>query len=165
MINLKDQGMCKLCWGVSAFLLVALLVSGYIFGVQGNVTPAQGTDTRKAIVLTAPERDMILAEMRGWLETIQDITVGYAEKNMDDVYETAHKAGMAAATGIPPQLLTKLPGDFKLMGMGTHKAFDGIATEAKSMGDDQVISDKLGTLMTNCVTCHKIYRFKVKGQQ
>ena len=153
--------MCRLCWGVSALLLVAVLTGGYVFGIQGTVSAATGTDSRKAIVLSAPERDMILAEMRGWLETIQDITVGYAEKNMDDVFESAHKAGMAASSSVPPHLIAKLPGDFKLMGMGTHKAFDEIANEAKSMGDGQVISSKLGNLMTNCVTCHKIYRFKV----
>ncbi len=156
--------MCRLCWGITSLLFVTVLAGVYVFGIQGSVIAATGTDTRKVIVLTEPERDMILAEMRSWLETVQDITVGYAEKNMDDVYNSARKAGMAASAAVPPQLIAKLPGDFKLMGMGTHKAFDAIANEAKSMGDEQVISRKLGNLMSNCVTCHKIYRFKVKGK-
>jgi cytochrome c556 len=54
--------------------------------------------------------------------------------------------------------MKKLPLDFKQLGMGTHKAFDQLAIDAKDLGDKQQTIEQLGQLMNNCVACHKLYR-------
>ena len=45
---------------------------GYVFVIRGSV--AVSDDGRTAIVISAGERDLVLAEMRGFLESLEAIT-------------------------------------------------------------------------------------------
>jgi hypothetical protein len=58
-------------------------------------------------------------------------------------------------------LITKLPLEFKMLGMATHGIFDEIALEAEGLGDPAIILDKLSDVLNNCTTCHAAYRFDV----
>ena len=72
---------CKLCWGITAALIVGVISVGAWFFVVGNV--AESDDGRTAIFLTAGERDFVLAEMRGLLEAVETITTELSENNME----------------------------------------------------------------------------------
>ena len=148
----------KVSWTVTAILAIMLAFVGFKF-VTGSVE--QTDDGRTAILLTAPEKDLILGEMRTFLEGVQTIVKAISEDDMDAVATTATSIGMAATGGEPAQLIAKLPLDFKALGMGTHKAFDDLAMEATDMGDSTIVLSKLGELMLRCTSCHAGYRFDV----
>lgn len=149
---------CKLCWGVSAVLAVIVAFIGFQF-VTGTTT--QSEDGRTAIIMTSPERDLILSEMRTFLEGVQTIVEAIAADDMETVATTATSIGMAATGGEPAALIAKLPLDFKSLGMGTHQAFDELSMEASDMGDGTIVLAKLGELMLRCTSCHAGYRFEV----
>jgi len=147
--------MCKVCW---ILVLILAVISGglaYTFLVKGETIAA--SDGRKALLLEAGERDLVLGEMRQFLEAVQ-IIVAAGEDDMESVVKAARKVGFAAQQGVPASLMKKLPLDFKKLGMGTHKAFDQLAIDAKDLGDKQQVIEQLGQLMNNCVACHKLYR-------
>ncbi len=152
--------MCKFCWGLSALLVIAIGTMAYLFVIKGSVAPSD--DGRTAVILSAGERDLVLTEMRGFLESVQAITMGVVKKDMKRVYENAHKAGMVNAGEVPTSLMGKLPLEFKKLGMATHKAFDDLALEAQDIGDPQIMLSKLGTLMNNCTTCHAAYKLDIE---
>ena len=152
--------MCKFCWGLSIALLVLCAGLGYMLMFRGNVTSSE--DGRTAIILSAGERDLVLREMRGFLENVQGITEAIGNGDMKTVSAAARKAGKASANEVPVSLMTKLPMAFKTLGMATHKAFDDLAMEAQDMGDQQEILKKLASLMINCTTCHASYRLEVQ---
>ncbi len=147
--------MCKVCWILVLILAVIAGGLGYTFLIKGETVAA--SDGRKALLLEAGERDLVLSEMRQFLEAVQTI-IAAKEEDMDNVVKAARKVGFAAQQGVPASLMKKLPLDFKQLGMGTHKAFDQLAIDAKDLGDKQQVIEQLGQLMNNCVACHKLYR-------
>lgn len=152
---------CKICWTLTVLLAVALGAIAFQF-VNGSTIKSE--DGRTAIVMTSPERDLILGEMRTFLEGVQTIVEAIAADDMETVSATATSIGMAATGGEPAALIAKLPLDFKALGMGTHQAFDDLSMEASDMGDSQVVLAKLGELMLRCTSCHAGYRFEVETQ-
>ncbi|MFK5978759.1 MAG: hypothetical protein QM488_07735 [Rhizobiaceae bacterium] len=155
--------MCKLCWGVSALLIAVIVGMGYIFIIKGSTSTAD--DGRTAIFISEGERDLVLSEMRGFLEGVQEITSGLAKDDMKTVASSAQALGMAGAGNAPASLMAKLPLEFMTMGMDTHKAFDALSVEAQDIGDPKVILTKLSELMNNCTTCHAGYRFEIEGDK
>ncbi|MHA1128189.1 MAG: hypothetical protein ACTSRN_04460 [Alphaproteobacteria bacterium] len=151
---------CKLCWAVTSALVLFIAVMGYKFIVVGSV--AESDDGRTAIIMTPAERDMILGEMRTFLEGVQTIVEAIAEDDMETVASTATSIGMAATGGEPAALIAKLPLEFKTLGFGTHGAFDELAMEATDMGNSKIVLAKLGDLMLRCTSCHASYRFDIE---
>ncbi len=150
---------CKFCWALSALLIVAVAGMGYIFFNPGNLEKTD--DGRTAIILSAAERDLVLAEMRGFLEGTETIITGIAENDMKAIAQSAEKLGMPTAGQVPLALMAKLPSEFRSLGMATHRAFDALALEAQDMGDGKVILSELGELLNNCTTCHAAYRIDI----
>jgi len=134
-------------WGFSAAFV------GYKFVAGTTTTTEEG---REAIVLNAPERDLILAEMRGMLAAVQEIVTAVNEDDMAAVKETAHRVGMAEAQGVPAQLMLKLPMPFKQLGSATHKGFDEVSLAADF--DAAQVMEKLEENLSRCVACHEVYQ-------
>jgi hypothetical protein len=152
--------MCKICWGLSGLLVVIIAALAYFFVLPGSAEKAE--DGRTAIVLTPAERDMVLSEMRGFLETVQGITEGLADNDMEAIASSVRTLGAANAGGAPVSLMVKLPGAFRSLAMETHGGFDELAMEAEDMGDAQIVLGRLGDLMRKCTTCHAGYRFETE---
>jgi len=150
--------MCKICWFVVAVLVIGLAGMAYKFVYQGKVE--QSADGRTAILLNAGERDLVLAEMRAFLESTQQITAAVAAKDMQTAAVAARKVGRAAQQAVPGSLLGKLPLGFKTLGFDTHSKFDALARDANDLGDPQHTLDQLGVLMQNCVGCHAAFRIE-----
>lgn len=99
--------------------------------------------------------------MRGLLEAVETITLELSEDNMTGVATAARSVGMGSASGEPPTLIARLPLEFKRLGMATHSAFDDLAMEAEDMGDSSIMLGKLGSILTDCTSCHAGYRFDI----
>jgi len=150
----------KISWAITALAVVAMAAMAWVFLVRGNVV--ESNDGRTAVMLSAGERDIVLAEMRGFLEGVQSITEGLATGDMKVVVDSALAVGMANVQEVPASLMSKLPLDFKALGMTTHKAFDDLAREARDMGNEKVVLGKLGDLLQNCTGCHAGYRLDIE---
>jgi cytochrome c556 len=145
-------------------VLLLLVIAGgiykYIF--QGSVSG--GTDGRTAIQLDAGERDAVLAEMRTFLASLQQVTAGISENDPGRVAQHARKSGKAVQATLPGTLMGKLPVEFKQLGHDTHTRFDQLAMDAEDMGDVSHALTQLSTLIQNCVACHEAYRIVVSGK-
>jgi len=150
--------MCKICWIV--VLLLVLITGGmaYKFIIQGSVE--QGSDGRSAIQLNPGEKDMVLGEMRAFLQAVQSITAGLSGEDMASVVKSARSVGMAAQQAVPGALVGKLPLAFKKLGFDTHTKFDALALNAEQFGDPADTLKELSVLMENCVACHAAYRIE-----
>jgi cytochrome c556 len=60
---------------------------------------------------------------------------------------------------LPAPIRMKFPESFSQMGMATHKVFDQIARETKSINNPAPVLNQLSTAVQNCVACHATYRF------
>lgn len=150
---------CGFCWGLVVVLLILAAGMAWKFGWQGSVRPA--ADGRTAIVLEPGERALILAEMRGFVESIQQIAQGLSREEMETVIRAARKSGRAAQQQVPAPLMGKLPMTFKQLGLDTHQQFDQLALDAEQLGDPSHSLQQLGRLMQNCVACHSAYRLEI----
>ena len=148
--------MCKLCWMTTLVLLLAVSAMTYKFILSGSVAPS--SDGRQALLLEPGERDLVLAEMRAFLEAVQSITAAVGKKDSAKVAVEARKVGAAAQQAVPGSLVGKLPLTFKKLGFDTHKKFDMLALDADELEDTEHSLQQLSELMQNCVACHAAYR-------
>lgn len=153
---------CKICRIVNLVLIVAIAGLAYFFVVKGNTEPH--ADGRTVVLLAADERNMVLGEMRGLLETVQAVVQASVAGDMSAVSKVASAAGMVAAEGESAALIGKLPLDFMRLGMGTHKAFDALSLTAAGTDDPMVVLSELGTIMDKCTGCHAGYRLGIEGE-
>jgi cytochrome c556 len=135
----------------------------YTFLIKGETVAA--SDGRSAILLVEGERDMVLSEMRAFLDTVQTIINAANKEDMETVIKSARSVGFAAQQAVPASLMKKLPMSFKQLGMATHKAFDQLAIDAGDLGDKQQVMEQLGELMSNCVACHATYRIDLDTEK
>ena len=150
--------MCRLCWALVVMLLIVTAGMIYKFIFQGSVE--QSADGRQAIQLTIDERDLVLAEMRAFLQGAQEIVNGVVSDDMHAVAEAARRVGAATQRAVPGTLIAKLPIAFKKLGFDTHARFDELALDAEQLGDREHALSQLSALMQNCVACHTAYRFE-----
>lgn len=151
--------MNKKCMTIIAALFLIIAVGFYKFILQGST--AQSADGRTTILLNDSERNLVLAEMRGFLSSIQQINQGISENNMKLVAESARRSGKAAQGVVPGTLVGKLPIQFKKLGGDTHKRFDQLAMDAEDLEDGSHTLEQLSALMNNCVSCHAAYRIDI----
>ncbi|WP_177418508.1 cytochrome c [endosymbiont of Lamellibrachia barhami] len=148
--------MCKTCWTITALMLIVILGMAYKFIVVGSVE--QATDGRLSLQLEPAEKDLVMAEMRAFLVTVQQINEGVVQDDMKKVADAARKVGRAAQEAVPVSLMGKLPLDFKKLGFDTHTKFDSLALDAEQFGDKEQTLGALAELMQNCISCHAGYR-------
>lgn len=141
----------------------ALALAGGKAGRAMNV-PADTADYRTPVKLTAAQRNAVLAEMRGLLAAAHGVLEGLAARNPEQVSEAAASAGRSAAMEGDPNVRRNLPREFLELGVGTHRAFDALAEDARQgLSRDSVIS-RLSTITYRCVACHTTYRLVVRDQ-
>lgn len=146
-----------------AILLLIIVGGAYKFVYQGKTI--ESSDGRTEIILTDSERNLVLTEMRTFLITVQQITQGITDDNMDYVASSAKQVGNAAQAGVPGSLVGKLPLEFKKLGFDTHSKFDQLAMDAEDLGDREHTLTQLSELMQNCISCHTMYRFSISEDE
>ncbi len=149
--------MCKICWSAVAILMLVSAGLVYEFVIQAEVM--ESTDGRTTIQLDDNERNLVLSEMRLFLESVQQITRGISDNDMERVAEYARKSGRKAQKAVPESLAGKLPLAFKKLGFDSHAKFDLLALDAEQLGEGAHALAQLSTLLENCVACHAAYRF------
>jgi cytochrome c556 len=140
-----------------ALWLVTIAVLATMF-VRGNTTT--GSDDRTAVVLNTPERNLVLAEMRGLLTSTQAILDGLNRNDMKLVADAARAVGMGSAADVNPGLMAKLPLSFKQMGMGVHHEMDTLADAAQAGKSPAEIQGMLSNTLSTCVACHSAWQLK-----
>ena len=151
--------MNKTCLATTIVLLIIIAAGFYKFIIQGSTT--ENSDDRITLLLDDSERNLVLAEMRAFLASIQQINQGLSENNMELVALSARKSGNAAQGNMPGSLVGKLPIDFKKLGRDTHARFDQLAMDAEDLEDSSHTMGQLSRLMENCVSCHAMYRIDI----
>lgn len=140
-------------------LLFFKFVMGFIVLLEvGSISDARAADTRVPVWLNEIEHEFVLAEMRGFVESLQLVLSGLAENDMKTVAKAAKKSGKATANNAPSTLGKKFPSAFATLGGATHQLWDKLAAEAEDMGNKDELLKQLGILLNNCVTCHAGYR-------
>lgn len=145
------------------FLSVSLLLNIgliYFFVFRGEVIELE--DNRKAIVISKENKEVVLAEMRSFLESVQQINQGVLDNDAQMIINAGTNAGNDVVEKVPKGLMRKLPLAFKKMGFATHDLFDEISQEAKDHFNARNTQNKLSTLLNNCVACHKTYKLEVE---
>ena len=153
--------MCRICWVVVVILALVSTAVTYKFVLKGQV--ADSADGRTAILLDKNERDLVLSEMRGFLESVQQVTSGIAEDDMSLVARSARQSGTSTQMAVPGSLVGKLPLAFKKLGFDTHARFDELALDAEQLGDRDHSLSQMNAILGNCVACHATYRFDVSS--
>jgi len=142
-----------------ALLLWILTIAVFAwFFIRGNTTA--GTDGRAAIILQPGERDFVMKEMRGLLAATQGITEGASQGDMARIVKAARSAGLAGTAEVNPTLMTKLPIDFKRLGMSLHGDMDEIANAAESGKPVPEVLKMTSMALTKCVNCHAAWQIK-----
>lgn len=154
--------MQRVCWFLTLIFAAASLVLAYVFLIRGATAPA--SDGRTAVLMSPGERDLVLAEMRGFLEAVQRITAAVSRDDAAAVTAAAWRVGAAAQRGVPASLAGKLPVEFKTLGFDTHERFDQLAMDAEQFGDTGVVLPAFAELMNNCVGCHAVYRIDLEDR-
>ncbi len=144
----------------SSILTIALTIGLAVFSLAppSPATAQDVSDPRQEIKLDPAERAFVLAEMRGFLQSVEGVIGALAADRVADAQPSAAKSGMRVMHSVPPTLPTKLPKEFMMMGRATHQAFDALAEEAASMGDKTAVLKQLETILNTCNTCHSSYR-------
>jgi len=152
--------MCKVCWSIVVVLLIISSGMAYKFIIQGKVVIAD--DSRVAIQLSRTERDLVLSEMRIFLQSVHQITQNISGDKLDLVAIAARKSGRNAQIEVPGSLIGKLPLGFKKLGFATHAKFDELALDAEQLGDRDHALMQLSSLLENCVSCHATFKFEIE---
>ncbi len=153
--------MKKPCTVIIIALLLIIGAMGWFFVIRGSGGP-KGEDGRTVVLLTSSDRAFFLAEMRGWLESVQGIAQALAENDMKEAAEIARKAGVVELDQIPGSLLRSIPLEMKQLGFGTHDAFAALAKSIEEGADAKRALKMLSELMLNCTGCHAGYRVDPK---
>ncbi|KPP94434.1 hypothetical protein [Erythrobacter sp. HL-111] len=147
-------------------LAVAIVLLAYIAwgsgeradGASPDPEPQQASnDPREAIPLNDEQMQFALAQMRGFLEAIEDLEAAELEGN------TGAMARLAGAHGPgkeqPPQgFRDRLPDTFQAMSGGTRKSFAAMERHLSDGDLEGYRAERLEALRT-CNTCHASYRF------
>lgn len=150
------------CTMIIVFLLLIIAGGAYKFILQGSTVVS--TDGRTSILLNPQERDLVLAEMRMFLSSVQQISTGIAEDDLKLVSKAARQVGASAQAAVPGTLIGKLPLEFKQLGFDTHTKFDQLALDNDDIEDAKHALSQLSSLMQNCVACHEAYRIDLEEQ-
>lgn len=145
------------CCIAALLLLLVVGLVGYKVVFVGETLPAE--DGRSAIQLDPGERDLVLGEMRAFLQAVQSIAQSLNDDDLPSAATAARQVGTATMGGVPVSLMAKLPIGFKELGHSTHRAFDELALDAEQLGDRDHALGQLAALLGNCVGCHAAFRF------
>jgi len=143
---------------ISNIIFVATtLVLGYVLLFTGTEM-IKTKDTRVTVKYAPDLRDLVMSEMRDYLEVINQIHQGMADNNPEAIVEAASRQGKAAIADTPVRLLKLSPLACKQMGFAGHDLFQAIADSAKTNYNPVTTAKQLASLTNNCITCHRVYK-------
>lgn len=119
---------------------------------------ARPDDARQRVVLPAPAREKVLAEMRAMLESVHGILRALAAGDLAAAEKAARASGLGAAADMDPAVKSGVPAPFLQLGMQTHRGFDRLADELRAGASAGDALARLADVTSACVACHAAYR-------
>lgn len=139
-------------------LLLIIAAMAYKFVVVGSTQKAE--DGRIAVLLEPGERNLVLREMRAFVESLQLMSDALSKDDMKGVAKAARTMGMARSQDVPLAMVGKLPLEFKKLAFSVHGQFDAIADDAETIGTTKHTLGQLSEVLQKCVACHNSYQLK-----
>jgi hypothetical protein len=140
-------------------LLLIIAAMAYKFVVVGSTQKAE--DGRIVILLEPGERNLMLKEMRAFVESLQLVSDALSKDDMKGVAKAARAMGMAKSQDVPLAMIGKLPLEFKKLAFSVHGGFDTIADDAETIGTTKHTLGQISEVLRKCVACHNGYQLKV----
>jgi hypothetical protein len=131
-------------------------------GMMGGEAAKPAPEARQAIVLSADERAIVLAEMRGFMESVQGSLAAVAAGDAAALSTAAQKSGMRVMGHLPMATRAKFPPELMAMGRATHLGFDALAKDAAGGTVPADTVARLAEISGQCVACHATFRFEVQ---
>ena len=141
-------------------ILISILV--YILLFMGTEMVKLPDDHRIVVKYEPDLHDLVLNEMRDYLEVMNEIQQGLAENNSDKIVKAATRQGQISLEATPVRLLKLSPLACKQMGFRGHDIFQAIADSARVNFKRSTTINQLAELTNNCIVCHRTYRLEMK---
>lgn len=140
--------------------IISILVYILLFmGIEMVKLP----DDNRIVVKYAPDlHDLVMSEMRDYLEVIHEIQQGLAENNPDKIAKAATRQGKISLEETPARLLKLSPLACKQMGFKGHDIFQAIADSARVQFKPETTINQIAELTNNCIVCHRTYKMSAK---
>ena len=142
------------------FFFISTVILSYILLFTGTEVIKNVKDERITVNYPKDIRNLVLEEMRDYLEVIHEIHQGMAENNPQKIANAAHRQGKAFIDDTPARLLKLSPVPCKTMGFKGHDLFQAIEDSARINYKASTTIRQLSNLTTNCITCHRSYKLK-----
>ena len=139
-------------------LLVIVAVLVYILLFMGTEMVKLPDDNRIVVKYEPDLHELVMSEMRDYLEVINEINQGLAENNPDKIVKAATRQGDISIKETPVRLLKLSPLACKQMGFRGHDIFQAIADSARIQFKPETTINQLAELTNNCIVCHRTYR-------
>ena len=140
--------------------IIAALV--YILLFTGTEMVKLPDDNRIVVKYEPDLRDLVMSEMRDYLEVINEIQQGLAENDPNKIVKAATRQGKISLEETPVRLLKLSPLACKQMGFKGHDIFQAIADSARVHFSKATVNRQLAELTNNCIVCHRTYRLETK---
>jgi hypothetical protein len=144
---------------IIVLLLLVIAAMAYKFVVAGSAEKAE--DGRITILLESGERNLVLKEMRAFVESLQLMLDALPKDDMKGVAKAARAMGMVKSQDVSLAMVGKLPLEFKKLAFGVHGGFDTIANDAEAIGTTKHTLGQLSEVLQKCVACHRSYQLKI----
>ena len=115
-------------------------------------------DDRSLVILRPQETNMMLQDMRNYLEGLQTINQSIAIEDYQSVESAARVLGKIAIYEVKPVMSKNLVPKFRRMAVSVHDDFETLANMARNKKPPLEIIGHIGEMMQTCVTCHETFR-------
>ena len=143
------------------FIIISIALA-YILLFMGTEMVKLPDDNRIIVKYEPDLRDLVMSEMRDYLEVINEIQQGLAENNPDKIVKAATRQGKISLEETPVRLLKLSPLACKQMGFKGHDIFQAIADSARVYFSKATVNRQLAELTNNCIVCHRTYKVESK---
>ncbi len=141
-------------------VIISILV--YILLFMGTEMVKLPDDTRIVVKYEPDLRDLVLNEMRDYLEVMNEIQQGLTENDPDKIVKAATRQGQISLEATPIRLLKLSPLACKQMGFRGHDIFQSIADSARVNFSKETTINQLAELTNNCIVCHRTYKIELE---
>jgi len=139
------------------FIIISVVLA-YVLLFMGTEMVKLPDDSRIVVKYEPDLRDLVMSEMRDYLEVINEIQQGLAENDPDKIVKAATRQGKISLDETPVRLLKLSPLACKQLGFKGHDIFQAIADSAKVHFNKVTVNRQLAELTNNCIVCHRTYK-------
>jgi hypothetical protein len=114
-----------------------------------------------AILVTAEERELMLNEMRFFLDMMYISTDALSRGDMATVARAARRRGTEEMAREPRGLYEKLMPAYRISIEETRKQIDQLADDAEKVGEPQATIKRFSLILYQCNFCHSTFQLRI----